>query len=461
MSLFPKQPDLIGIEHGSTTVKIATLRQQRKDWLVIHLKEVPAKSPLNEAILKDAIISTAIGPSQVLVRPFHMQLKKEKDIRSALDFQVESLLPFPASEAVVEAQIIGRNDKGTSLTICAIKKDHLKKHLEKIAPLEPENVCCTFSALCAFSSLLPESAHRLLIVHIGETEVACSLVEDGKLIKAHAFERSKDFYTEIKKTVLSLSSKSFESIYLLGSEDPFFVEEVKRATGETPHYPTIPSLHLSQERLVKFGVAIGIALASQTIDFRKKDFVYPHPLKRFKKPFAIFLTFSLVLAGSCFALSKMALTRQELRVSHAYQTLLASQERALANVPKTPSEYGIELQKIEKEVMGKPDTFPLLPGVPKVREALSFITSQVKGVSIQNFRYQMVKRPHFGQKKEKYRVRVDLEFEAEDAQAARQLHDILVAPNSLIDPKSEVTWESAKGRYKTSFFLKDKTRYHG
>jgi len=461
MSLFPKQPDLIGIDYGASSVKIAALKKQRKGWNVIHLKEMPVKSRLDEAIPKNAIVSTAIGPGQVLTRSFQMQLKRESDIRSALDFQAESLLPFPTSEAIVEAQIVGKNEKGTSLTLCAIKKEQLKKHLDKLLPLEPENVTCIFTALCAFSSLFPETAQRLLVVHIGEIEVACVLVENGKLLKAHAFERSKDFQTEIKKTVLSFSPKAFESIYLLGSDDPLFIEEVKKGTGETPHYPTIPALHLSQERLIKFGLVIGIAIAAQTINFRKKEFAYPHAFKRLKKPFTLFLSFCFTLAISLFGLTKMALRHQELRVCHAYQTLLASCPRQDPNMPKTAAEYGIELQKIEKEILSKPDTFPLLPGVPKVRETLAFLTQQVKSITIKNFRYQMVKRPHFSQKNEKYRVRVDLEFEAEDAQAARQLHELLVAPNGIVDPKSEVTWESSKGFYKTSFFLKDKTRYHG
>jgi type IV pilus assembly protein PilM len=35
----------------------------------------------------------------------------------------------------------------------------------------------------------------------------------------------------------------------------------------------------------------------------------------------------------------------------------------------------------------------------------------------------------------------------------------LIAPNELVDPKGEVKWNANKGKYRASFFLKDKTAY--
>ncbi|MCH9611022.1 MAG: hypothetical protein SP1CHLAM42_10990 [Chlamydiales bacterium] len=461
MTLFPKQPDLIGVECDSDHFRIAAIKQQRRSWHIIHLKEISRSSPLGEALLKEAVVSTAPLPRHLLIRPFHMQLKREKDIRSALDFQVESLLPFPAAEAVVEAQIGDSDEKGSAMTLSVLKRDHLQKHLDGLAPFEPECVTCAFSALCAFSTLLPESAQRLLLIHVGKEDIACALVEGGRLLKAHSFECSKDFETELRKTVLAMNPKSFESIYLLGSEEELVIDAVKKATGETPHFPNIPQLHLSSERLVKYGLAIGIAIAGQRVNFRKKEFAYPHPLKRFKRPFAIFLGLTALFTTAFFIFCNFSLSRQELAVSHAFQTLAASAEYHAGSSLNLASEYNIELQKIEKEIVSKPDTFPLLPAVPKVREVLSFLTRQAGEISTQDFSYQLVKRPSFGQKKEHYRVRVDLEFTVQDASVARQLHEKLQSSNSLVDPKMDVTWECVHGCYKTSFFLKDKTRYHG
>ena len=59
----------------------------------------------------------------------------------------------------------------------------------------------------------------------------------------------------------------------------------------------------------------------------------------------------------------------------------------------------------------------------------------------------------------KYQVKVDLEFSTSSPRIAREFHDSLIAPNDLIDPKGEVKWSSNRGKYRTSFYLKDKTQY--
>lgn len=458
MSLLPKQPDLIGLEFCKSTIKVAALRPLRKGYEVIHLKEFPLQGKLDN-LPKDSITTTALRARQVLVRPFPIQLTKEKDITSALEFQVESLLPFPLDQAVIESQIIEKKENRTLLTLFAVKKDHLKSHLQKTHLIEPEVVSSIYNALAALASLFSETS-PLLLIHIGDKEVACALVRAGKLLKAHAFDRAKDFHTEIKKTLLALCPKGAETIYLIGSEDPFFVEEVKKAAESTPLYPSIPSLNLSKEKLVRYGAAIGIALCGmQSVNFRKKEFSYPHPFKRMKKPLTLFFSLSLILTAALFSLSKIALKREEKKVAYSFQSLLASQG---LDLPASRADYQSELEKIEKEVLSRPDTFPLLPQVPKVRDTLAFVGELMpKETKIQNFRYHMVQRPHINSTKEKYRTLVEVEFLSPHASEAKKFHEALIAPNAFVDAKSPITWESVKGKYKTTFYLKDKTRYHG
>ena len=56
-------------------------------------------------------------------------------------------------------------------------------------------------------------------------------------------------------------------------------------------------------------------------------------------------------------------------------------------------------------------------------------------------------------------MKVELEFSTATPKLAREFHDALIAPNQIVDPKGEVKWSSNRGKYRTSFFLKDKTLY--
>ena len=80
-------------------------------------------------------------------------------------------------------------------------------------------------------------------------------------------------------------------------------------------------------------------------------------------------------------------------------------------------------------------------------------------IQLESFSYGMLKRPEQSKKQEKYQVKVEFEFTTATPKLAREFHDALIAPNEIVDPKGEIKWSSNRGRYKTSFFLKDKTIY--
>ncbi len=80
-------------------------------------------------------------------------------------------------------------------------------------------------------------------------------------------------------------------------------------------------------------------------------------------------------------------------------------------------------------------------------------------IQIESFNYSVTKRPDITKKLEKYQVKVEVEFNAMNATAAREFHDALLAPNPFIDPKGDVKWTSNKNLYKATFFLKDRTAY--
>ena len=128
------------------------------------------------------------------------------------------------------------------------------------------------------------------------------------------------------------------------------------------------------------------------------------------------------------------------------------------------------LNIIEKEIQAIPQIFPLQPNVPLVSDVLAWLSThnsfvQKEGAGskdslrIESLSYTMVKRPEPSKKQEKYQVKIELEVSSPTPKSAREFHDALIEPNDFVDPKGEVKWSSSRDRYKTSFFLKDKTIY--
>ena len=473
--MFLSQQLYIGVEVGKSALRFAALRKSRKGWAVSSLKEISGEesTKLFYSQFKDGVLISAMNTRDVLMRSCEIPLKKAKDVFSALDFHVEPLLPYPAEQAIVQAQIVTQHENSTLLTIFAIRKVHLTQHLESLKNynLEPEKVITRSHALVAFSTLLPQTNIPLLIVHKGEDEISIVLVEKGILLAARSIDPKKDFASEIQKTLLSFASvhktKSFETIYFIG-KDLELKNALQTISGKDVLLPSSPFLSVTQEEFIHFGLAIGTALAKSGPHFRQKELSFPYPFRRLKKPFITFFSLIVLLMSSVYFFGEMAISRKKQAIENSYFALMKAEGITPPKTPflQTPQDYLASLNFAKKEVQGRPDTFPLLPQLPKVKEILSWLTALPKpqgkepsSITIESLHYQMVKHPDFTHKQEKYRVRVDLEISAKDPNAARSFHDALKASPSMVDTNEEIQWLPTKGKYKVTFYLKDKTRY--
>ena len=106
----------------------------------------------------------------------------------------------------------------------------------------------------------------------------------------------------------------------------------------------------------------------------------------------------------------------------------------------------------------------LQPNTPRVSDILAWLSSlesvqKNPSLKLENISYTYVTNPTREKPKERYSIRVDLEFSCPSNSRAREFYDVLNAPNPFVDPKVEIKWTAQRGRYYASFFLKDLTQY--
>lgn len=323
---------------------------------------------------------------------------------------------------------------------------------------------------------------------------------DDLLIAAHLNKALTTLKHEISWMILSelkgLRSQADIPLLSLGEGatfknlDPLLFSEIPCSRLELE---TKDGIELNQNLLKKFAIAIGSALTALTkypdpINFRQDEFSYPEPWKRFKGSLIIFGAASFLLSLLIFLFGIAYLGYHEDLAKEKYTQTLADMQKSYQGFEKTyqekyllkkgenleeiptPKDLSIQdisdrLDVLEKEVQAQPDLFPLLPNSPLVSDTLAWLSTHPKMISeegsikIETFSYQMSKRPDMAKKGEKYQVKVDLEISAPTPKMAREFHTALISPNDFVDPKGEVKWSSNKGKYQTSFFLKDKTIY--
>lgn len=257
---------------------------------------------------------------------------------------------------------------------------------------------------------------------------------------------------------------------------------------------SVPNFSISSELMQRFAVSIGAALSAlentkNQINFRQQNFSHPNPWRHLKKPLAIYFGLCLALATAFYFFGQANISHSEGQIRQDYINLLTTMNKSYSafeeefaskthstndsEVPKlealTPGMISQRLELLQKDLKENPDTFPLFPNTARVSDLLAWlsthpnVTGQNNGtlspLQIDSLSYTLVKRPELKKKQEKYQVKVEIEFSTATPKLAREFHDALIAPNELVDPKGEVKWSTTKGKYRASFFLKDKTHY--
>lgn len=261
----------------------------------------------------------------------------------------------------------------------------------------------------------------------------------------------------------------------------------------------IPSHSCTLTDFHRFSLPIGFAFSAQNItplfiNFRKKELAYATPWKRFLKHLYVFGGLALSLALALYLFGASYYHYREDGLKSRFLTLLSLSQKPYEEFErqyeaKFPAEkvgdqpllistlntdgLKMRLDFLEKNIRSIPDTYPLFPQSPLVSDVLAWITThptiacapeakegeECPPFIIDTFHYSMVKRPEPNKKNEKYQVKIDLEFSTSSPRLAREFHDALITPNDFVDPKGEIKWNATKGKYRTSFYLKDKTIY--
>lgn len=272
------------------------------------------------------------------------------------------------------------------------------------------------------------------------------------------------------------------------------LNKVLLAPQELPHFA------MSSTELQHFALPIGAALSAlpgcqEQINFRQNEFAYPAPWKRLKQPVAFYLILCFGIAIALVLFGKAYLSYQETELKRQYLELLNVMNKPYTEFEKeyanktspgrdsstaepaniqslTQDEIKSRLNFLEKELQSMPQSYPFQPNVPLVSDVLAWISTHPNVVGktppgeknppalqIENFTYTMLKRPELAKKQERYQVKVELEFTSPTPKMAREFHDALIAPNDIVDSKGEIKWNSNRDKYRTSFYLKDKTVY--
>jgi type IV pilus assembly protein PilM len=225
--------------------------------------------------------------------------------------------------------------------------------------------------------------------------------------------------------------------------------------------------------LQSYAVPIGLCLDvlsqdKSSVQFRRGSFI---PARLYKKRFkqaAAYCSLCMALTALSWFSIHFLLEKKEGGLQGKLQTYLD----AYSEVKPDSDERGLEqsITAWEQLLSKQKRPFPYVSSAPQVSDFLVWLSAHPKlnlrekadqkeeKIEIKHVHYSLTKYPKAGENFDPYQAKIDLEFTSESPRLAREFHDALMAGDSMVNPKSEISWSVHQNTYHTSFFLKSHKR---
>ncbi len=199
--LFSKR--VLGIDIGKSSVKATLVRYKSTSITVerciqeslesgsqlsLQKRTINALKEVVAQCKKYDVVYSAIAGSTVVFKELTLPFLEYEKIKMVINFEVEPLLPFSLSEAIIDFIIINQDkEQGTSnILVAAVQAHYIQEHLELLeqAGINPEIVTIDLFALYSLYKSIPEYAQQkgsVALIDIGLYATQIAYIVDGQL----------------------------------------------------------------------------------------------------------------------------------------------------------------------------------------------------------------------------------------------------------------------------------------
>jgi len=231
--------DFIGLDIGSSLIKVAQVAHQRGKFRLLALGKTDTPRPgltseatkdhiaVAEAIKKlliDLGIKTqnavvALPESKITSRVVKMPLMTDEELVSSLEYEADAFVPFPINDAVLRHQLVKRDEKNKvcEVLLVAAPKRLVNKYtnLLKLTGLQP--LALETEILSLNRALTTAESPNTMIVDFGFHSCNFAISRRGDILLTRSFPIAGEALTKALATELKV--------------DPSQAEEYKKAYG--------------------------------------------------------------------------------------------------------------------------------------------------------------------------------------------------------------------------------------
>jgi len=241
--VFQKKRDLIGIDIGSSSVKLVQLKEVRGGYQLVNLgiAPLPSDAIVDNAIMdsgavvsairdllqslkiKEKTAATSVSGHSVIIRKIQLPVMTEEEMESSIQWEAEQYIPFEISEVNLDFQILGPDANDPSqmnVVLVAAKKDFVNDYvaLFKECGLNPMvmDVDC-FAVANVYEANYPEHNDEVVaLIDLGASSLNVNVLKGGMPVFTRDIQSGGNSYNEELQKRLGLTGEDAEKVKLGG-----------------------------------------------------------------------------------------------------------------------------------------------------------------------------------------------------------------------------------------------------
>lgn len=237
---FSKKKDLIGIDIGSTSIKLVKLKGLKGAYELEHIGIVPLppeaivdNTLMDSSAVADGLkslfdglgitklkdVASSVSGNSVIIRKINLSAMSSEELEGEIQWEAEQYIPFDINDVNIDFQILEPDESDPSrmnVLLVASKKDIINDYLSVFAEAGLKLVLVdvdVFAVQNVFEmnyELDPEDVYAL--VNIGANMMNLNVVKGGVSLFTRDVQMGGGFYTEEIQKKLALSSEDAEKM---------------------------------------------------------------------------------------------------------------------------------------------------------------------------------------------------------------------------------------------------------
>lgn len=297
--MFASKKDIVGIDVGSSAVKLVRLRESRGNFYLVNVGIMPLapetivdNTIMDSTAIVDVIqnlmtgmkvkvkrVSTSVSGHSVIIRKIMLPLMTDAELESSILWEAEQYIPFDISEVNIDFQIIGPDEKDPSLMnvmLVAAKKDFVDDfvHIFAEAGLEPVVMdidCFAVENMFDYNYGFVDN-EVVALIGLGASATSVNVLKGEVSVFTRDIQAGGNLLSEELQKRLGISSEEAERAKLgdrnIADADPDSIDEVLRDAVENLVQEVQRSLDFftataSDDRITKVYLTGGVSRSEQ------------------------------------------------------------------------------------------------------------------------------------------------------------------------------------------------------